>query len=238
MKSSMERHQRLAAMGEMAASLAHQLRTPLSAALLYTANLGNEGLSSEARTRFASKATDQLRRLERLIHDVLLFARGAEIGKEEIPIDELVGDSVLTVEAVFRERGIALRPIASGQPCGVSGGLVTMGARKSLASALVSLLENALHVSPEHGSVEISIEASAGSARIAVLDQGPGVPAELSARVFEPFFTTRAQGTGLGLAIAQGVAKAHGGNIEVLPRPGGGAVFVLVLPARGRAGDA
>ncbi|HMV00484.1 MAG TPA: histidine kinase dimerization/phospho-acceptor domain-containing protein, partial [Rhodocyclaceae bacterium] len=74
MKAELERHQRLAAMGEMAASLAHQLRTPLAAALLYTGNLGQPGLADEARAKFADKAAGQLRRLERLIQDVLLFA--------------------------------------------------------------------------------------------------------------------------------------------------------------------
>ena len=85
LKADVERHQRLAAMGEMAASLAHQLRTPLATALLYSANLAQPDLSDAARTRFAGKATEQLKRLERLIQDVLLFARGESIGRDVIP---------------------------------------------------------------------------------------------------------------------------------------------------------
>ena len=85
LKANLERNQRLAAMGEMAASLAHQLRTPLATALLYSSNLTQPELSDAARTRFAGKATEQLKRLERLIQDVLLFARGESIGRDVIP---------------------------------------------------------------------------------------------------------------------------------------------------------
>lgn len=106
-----------------------------------------------------------------------------------------------------------------------------MGGRKPLAGALVSLLENALQVSPELGRVSLQAKFAAGQLRLSVADQGPGIAADMRHRVFEPFFTTRAQGTGLGLAIALGVAKAHGGSIEVNSEPGHGAEFVLVLPA-------
>ena len=98
MKSELERSQRLAAMGEMAASLAHQLRTPLAAALLYTSNLGQAGMPEEARARFADKASSQLRRLERLIQDVLLFARGESIGRDVVPLADLLQEAAQTVE--------------------------------------------------------------------------------------------------------------------------------------------
>lgn len=227
MKARLERSHRLAAMGEMAASLAHQLRTPLSAALLYSANLGKPGLSDEARARFAHRATDQLRRLERLIHDVLLFARGEEIGRESIRLDEFLAEVEQSVEPVFREREVSLLHQFAG------GDLLLMGSRKPLGGALVSLLENALQVSPSGGQVTLGTSFVQGMARISVRDEGPGIPPDLVDRVFEPFFTTRAQGTGLGLAIALGVAKAHGGTIEVLTH-GNGTEFVLVVPAAER----
>lgn len=225
MKASLERSHRLAAMGEMAASLAHQLRTPLSAALLYSSNLGRADLTDEARARFAERASDQLRRLERLIHDVLLFARGEEIGRESIGIGDLLDEVVHSVEPVFRERGVILTVRAGDREP------IMVGSRKTLAGALVSLLENALQVSTTGGVVELSAVFSGRQVRIAVRDHGPGIAPDLADRVFEPFFTTRAQGTGLGLAIALGVAKAHGGAIEVSSTPGDGAQFVLVLPA-------
>jgi two-component system, sensor histidine kinase FlrB len=225
MKASLDRSQRLAAMGEMAASLAHQLRTPLSAALLYSANLGKPGLRDEARVRFADKTTEQLRRLERLIHDVLLFARGQEIGREIIHVSELLLEAANEVEPVFRDKGVQLATHCQGVDP------IIVGGRKSLGSALVSLLENALQASPVGSFVRMEATMEGNTARIAVRDAGPGIAPDLLDRVFEPFFTTRAQGTGLGLAIALGVLRAHGGHIEVTSILGNGAEFVLVLPA-------
>jgi len=229
MKASLERNQRLAAMGEMAASLAHQLRTPLSAALLYSANLGKSGLSDEARERFAGKATDQLKRLERLIHDVLMFTRGEETGRERITVEDLFADAVQSVEPVFREKGVGLHTES------VIGEFIMVGSRKALVSALVSLLENALQVSVAGAAVGLGATTAWQNGRVvvrlAVSDQGPGVAPDLLERVFEPFFTTRAQGTGLGLAIALGVARAHDGTIEARSILGEGSEFVLVLPA-------
>ena len=224
MKASLERNQRLAAMGEMAASLAHQLRTPLSTALLYTGNLARADLASEARARFADRATDQLKRLERLIQDVLLFARGQSIGREIIPLSDYLAEAAQAVEAVSRARNVALQIEGGGE------GTIIVGGRKPLVSALVALLENAVQASEPGGTVELRARVTGQQVRVMVRDAGPGVPPELCDRIFEPFFTTRGQGTGLGLAIALGVARAHGGSIELMPsRPG--AEFAIILPA-------
>ncbi len=224
MKTELERHQRLAAMGEMAASLAHQLRTPLAAALLYTGNLGQANLPDDARTRFAEKATGQLRRLERLIQDVLLFARGETIGRDVFPVADLLADAALTVEPLLREQGVAF------ELCDDSGGTVLVGSRKALFGALVSLLENALQALPGGGKICLAAGRCGDEIILTVADDGPGIDADLRERIFEPFFTTRGLGTGLGLPIALGVARAHGGRIELHSQPGAGAQFSLHLP--------
>ncbi|MDR2614210.1 MAG: PAS domain-containing protein, partial [Candidatus Accumulibacter sp.] len=126
LKAGLERNQRLAAMGEMAASLAHQLRTPLATALLYSANLAQPELPDAARRRFAGKAAEQLRRLERLIQDVLLFTRGESIGRDRIPASALVADAVQTVEPLCRQRGVNLRVMTD------AGDSIVMGSRKAL----------------------------------------------------------------------------------------------------------
>ena len=224
MKADLERSQRLAAMGEMAASLAHQLRTPLAAALLYTVNLGDPAMSDEARARFSEKATGQLRRLERLIQDVLLFARGESIGRDVIPVSELLAEAVNTLEPLMREHGIEF---VATDHC---AGLVLVGARKALFGALVNLLENAMQATPSGGKICLSGKSSGGMLLLGVRDTGPGVEPEKRERIFEPFFTTKGQGTGLGLAIALGVARAHGGSIDLYSTPGAGAEFVMSLP--------
>ena len=224
MKAELERNQRLAAMGEMAASLAHQLRTPLAAALLYTANLGQAGVPDEARARFSEKASGQLRRLERLIQDVLLFARGESIGRDVMAASELLAEAAQTVEPLMREHGLSF---AVDDDC---QGAVIVGSRKALFGALVNLLENAMQATPASGKICLTGKRRGDLLAIGVRDSGPGVSGEMQARIFEPFFTTKGQGTGLGLAIALGVARAHGGTIELLSEPGDGAEFVMTLP--------
>ncbi len=228
LKAQAERNQRLAAMGEMAASLAHQLRTPLATALLYSANLAQPALADAARVRFATKATDQLKRLERLIQDVLLFARGESIGRDVFPVMALLVEVAQTVEPLCQEKGVAFRLLAA-----VGDARIT-GSRKALSGALLNLLENALQAC-EGGGGEVSLKAErqAQRVRIQVCDTGSGIAPEARERIFEPFFTTRGQGTGLGLAIAQGVAKAHGGTIELAAATGAGTAFVMTLPVGG-----
>ncbi|MDD3481948.1 PAS domain-containing sensor histidine kinase [Azovibrio restrictus] len=229
MKSELERNQRLAAMGEMAASLAHQLRTPLATALLYAGNLGQAELGEEARRRFADKTVAQLRRLERLIQDVLLFARGESIGRDVIGVSDLLAEVAQTLEPLLKEHGVRLE---MDNRCPEA---VIVGGRKALFGALVSLLENALQVSEPQGSIRLSAWHGEDEIQVAVADQGPGIPAEMQARIFEPFFTTRSQGTGLGLPIALGVARAHGGSLQVSSEPGSGAEFVLRLPVQSQS---
>ena len=228
MKAELERNQRLAAMGEMAASLAHQLRTPLAAALLYTANLGQAGVADEARARFSEKASGQLRRLERLIQDVLLFARGESIGRDVMLAAELLQEAAQTVEPLMREHGIEFVTVDGCNEEKI------VGSRKALFGALVNLLENAMQATPAGGKICLTGKKCGDQLAIAVRDTGPGVALDKQTRIFEPFFTTKGQGTGLGLAIALGVARAHGGSIELISVPGEGAEFVMLLP-RGAA---
>ncbi|HRI90892.1 MAG TPA: ATP-binding protein [Accumulibacter sp.] len=230
LKAELERNQRLVAMGEMAASLAHQLRTPLATALLYSANLAQPELADSARLRFADKTTAQLKRLERLIQEVLLFARGESIGRDSTPASQLLAEAAQTVEPLFLEGGIAFRVV------GDAAGIIVTGSRKALVGALVNLLENALQACTTVGEggrrpvVTIGADLVDAQLRIAVRDTGAGIAPEIQARVFEPFFTTSGQGTGLGLAIALGVVRAHGGAMTVHSVPGEGSEFVIMLP--------
>ena len=228
LKTRVERNQRLAAMGEMAASLAHQLRTPLATALLYSANLSQPDLAETARIRFAGKTAEQLKRLERLIQDVLLFARGEQIGRDVIRLASLIADVTQTMAPLCAEKGVRFRVTDE------AGDSMITGSRKALGGALLNLLENALQACEGRGmpdgEVWLDVTRNDTKIRIGVRDTGVGIAPEAQARIFEPFFTTRGQGTGLGLAIALGVVRAHGGTIEVRSVPGEGSEFVMVLP--------
>lgn len=225
MKTLAARNERLAAMGEMAAGLAHQLRTPLAAALLYAGALENPRLPAAERTRCGARVVERLQHLERLIRDMLSFARGEASGGESIPVSSLLAEAAQLFEPLARRREVAF-VVADD-----SAGAVVGGNRKTLSGALVNLMENALDACAAGGRIELDAGLADGTVCIRVRDNGRGMDAATQARLFEPFFTTRAEGTGLGLAIARGVARAHGGGIEVESAPGAGALFRLTLPA-------
>ena len=226
LQAQAERHERLAAMGEMAAQLAHQLRTPLAAALLYAGNLENPDLPAATRVSIAQKAVARLKYLERVIQDTLLFARGEVLGREAIAVGELMQELRQTIEPLARERGVAFEVAETDGETRLSGN------RKAVLGALTNLLENALQAAAvvAGGRVSLGVACTAESLRFRVEDNGAGMTPAVCARLFEPFFTTRAEGTGLGLAIARGVVRANGGDIEVNSTPSQGSEFVITLP--------
>jgi two-component system sensor histidine kinase FlrB len=226
LKTQAERHQRLAAMGEMAAQLAHQLRTPLAAALLYAGNLENMALSPIAHAAIAQKTVACLKHIERLIQDMLLFARGEVFGREQFLVMDLLTELMQNFEPLAQNHSVQF-VVNDG---GISA--VLIGKRKSLVSALTSLLENALQAvtGQANGHIKLSVQREENRLLFIVEDNGCGMDKMTSARLFEPFYTTRSDGTGLGLAIARGVVLAHGGSIDVVSSPGAGARFSVSLP--------
>ncbi len=226
LREEAERNKRLAAMGEMAAQLAHQLRTPLAAALLYAGNLENPELPEASRLSIAQKTVGRLKHLERLIQDTLLFARGEVLGRETFPVADLFTELAHTFEPLARRRGVEFQIEAT------AGDVLLTGNRKALTGALTNLLENALQAVDAVDAGRVALAARHGGELIAltVADNGGGMPPDVVARLFEPFFTTRSDDTGLGLAIARGVARAHGGGIDVRSEPGVGTEFIITLP--------
>lgn len=224
MRLAAERNERLAAMGEMVAGLAHQLRTPLAAALLYTGNLCQLELGPVERAKVAERAIERLRYLERLIRDMLLFARGDSLGRQRFGVCELVAELAHTLEPVARAKRVRF---VSRCECGP---LELFGDRKALGGALTNLLENAVQATEPDGEVVFEACLQGEMVLFSVRDTGCGIDPALQGRLFDPFFTTRAEGTGLGLAIARGVARGHGGDISLVSAPGQGSTFTLSLP--------
>lgn len=222
----LERHKRLSAMGEMAAGLAHQLRTPLATALLHAANLARPGLPEADRVRFSERLRERLLHLERMIQEMLVFVRGSSAGSEAIEAGALVHEAVQVMEPQMAGRGVHL------EVCPVPGARLR-GARKALSGMLVNLLENALQACEAGGAVRLAAALDDGRLAIEVRDDGRGIAPEDQERLFEPFFTTRQEGTGLGLAIVRSVVEAHGGEVSVRSRPGEGASFTVRLPVEG-----
>lgn len=227
--AQLERARRLSAMGEMAARLAHNLRTPLATALLYAGNLGRTTIAETERSRFAERTVDSLRRVERMIQDMLRFVRGYEDAFEPFAVGEMLRELAQVIEPQMARRGVDFEIVD------LTEGRQMQGNRKAVAGALLNLLENALQASDSGGRVVLGAAANGRAIDLSVQDDGRGIDPAVMDRLFEPFFTTRADGTGLGLAIVRGVATAHGGEALVDSHPGEGTRFTLRLPASAMA---
>lgn len=225
LQEQLARHQRLASLGEMAASLAHQVRTPLATALLYVSHLNRPQIEESERLRVAEKILSRLRHLEHLVDDMLVFARGDALSQEPIELGPLLHDIQQALEPQLQAGGCRLTFNAE------IGDARLLGNREALAGALLNLVTNAIQACGSGGLIELYAACRPNEhIEICVRDNGPGISAELQARIFEPFFTTRADGTGLGLAVVQAVTRAHAGELLLDSAPGAGSTFCLRLP--------
>jgi two-component system sensor histidine kinase FlrB len=217
------RQQRLVTLGELAAGLAHQIRTPLAAALLYASQMTLPGRAPEDLSRCSEKTVASLKQLDRLVNDMLAFAHGGA-ARETVSVAALLEQVAQWLRPALRS-GVRLT-IRTEAP-----GLSVRANAPSLVSAVLNLATNALQASPGELHLELLARRTLeGRAEIVVSDDGPGVPLHLRERVFEPFFTTRARGNGIGLAIVKSVVEAHAGGVR-LAQTARGATFIIDLPA-------
>lgn len=222
LQEQLARHERLSALGRMVASLAHQIRTPLSTALLYASHLEQGGLSVEQQQRFAGRLKDRLNELEHQVRDMLVFARGDLPLEDRLAPAELL--AALRAAAAAKVEGVAVR-----WQCDVSSGALLCN-RDTLVGALLNLMENALQACDKQPRLKVHLYARDAVLRISISDNGAGMDATTLSRLGEPFFTTRATGTGLGVAVVKSVARAHSGALELRSRPGRGTCATLQLP--------
>ncbi|MFC4161682.1 sensor histidine kinase [Chitinimonas lacunae] len=225
LRRQLEQHKRLAAMGEMAAGLAHQLRTPLATALLYTANLTKPDLGAAERAKFADKSLARLRHLETLVQNMLRFVRGQQAEIELVDLCLVIEDAFKTVQPEESERRRDWQLALPDGPAWVEAN------HRELSGALINLLENAVQATAEQGKVALRLCREGRWWQIEVTDDGCGMSEAVKERLFEPFFTTRKEGTGLGLAIVRNLVAAYGGEIDVQSVQGQGTTFTILLPA-------
>ena len=222
LQDELARHERLSSLGRMVASLAHQIRTPLSAALLYASHLAEQVLPTEQQQRFASRLKERLHELEHQVGDMLVFARG------DLPLPDRLAPVMLFAAL----RSAAEAHLAGAQvrwQCDISGGEVLCN-RDTLVGALLNLIENATQAAGPRLRLKVHLFARGNALHLSVSDNGPGIEPATLARLGEPFFTTKTTGTGLGLAVVKAVARAHQGELTLRSRVGLGTCATLVLP--------
>ncbi|HSL83349.1 MAG TPA: ATP-binding protein, partial [Thermoanaerobaculia bacterium] len=220
LKAAVERDRRLAALGEMAAVLAHEIRNPLASMKGHAQLLAERLATGSAERGKADRVVDEARRLEELTSDLLSFVRSKQVERSEVSPAEVLAAAARDVDGTrLRLEVEHAPPTWSLDP-------------HLMQQALANLLRNALQASEEGDPAGARIRQEDGHLVVRVWDRGQGVPEGDRERIFEPFYTTRTRGTGLGLAVARRIVTLHGGRIEVDGRAGGGAVFRVAIPAR------
>jgi signal transduction histidine kinase len=220
---SLAHAEKLAAIGETAARIAHDIRNPVTAARSLAQQLARDAAGGDREA--AAVILEELDRVERRVGSLLRFARRDELCMGRVDLGELVTACVDHGRARLESAGIQVTVDAPP-------GVVVHGDPESLRQALLNLVDNAADALVEAPRREIAVQLAAGNgyATVRVTDTGPGVPAPALPRLFEPFFSLKPRGTGLGLAIVRRTADAHGGRISAAPRAGGGMAFLLELP--------
>jgi two-component system, NtrC family, C4-dicarboxylate transport sensor histidine kinase DctB len=231
LQGEMGRVERLAALGRVTGTIAHELGTPLNSVLGYTQLLAQEKLSEGARRRLSVIET-QVQRMGGIIQHYLSHTRGSP-RKNQIRVDELIRDTLVLLEPILQQQDVQVTTsLAESLP-------VLLGDEASLQRVLINVLDNAVNASQSGGRLKIAARSSpSADARgagiiLEITDNGAGIAPELLPKIFDLFVTTKpsGKGTGLGLVVCQEIIKAHGGTIDITSQIGQGTCVRIFLPA-------
>ncbi|KNH23268.1 histidine kinase [Pseudomonas syringae] len=222
LQDQLARHERLSSLGRMVASLAHQIRTPLSAALLYASHLTEQELPVETQQRFAGRLKERLHELEHQVRDMLVFARG------ELPLTDRVTPKML-MQSLQAAALTHVQDLPIRWQCDSHAGELLCN-RDTLVGAILNLIENAIQASAGDVRLKVHLYTRGNNLRLCVSDSGSGIDTKVLARLGEPFFTTKTTGTGLGLTVVKAVARAHQGELQLRSRLGRGTCAQVILP--------
>jgi PAS domain S-box-containing protein len=233
------RQDRLAALGQMAATVAHEIRNPLGGIEGFASLLARDFDQNDPRAKLVTKIQEGARSLNRVVNELLMFTRPMKLDFQKIEIEGILDGVLSLVAEDVKNSNIKLHRKVAQEP------LFVWGDAEQLKRALLNITINAIQAMPQGGRLHIGCrERSFSNAakdmlahnrngtwvEITVRDTGPGIPESDIPRIFSPFYTTKEKGTGLGLAIASKIVEGHRGQITVSNSPKGGAVFVVSLP--------
>ena len=223
----LDQHQRLTALGEMSARLAHQIRTPLSTLLLYLSQVESESLDSVRRKELASRMRECLHHMEQTTLNMLAYSRRDQDRKEPFLVCDIIENLVQTMKAELERRQAILDVSCAG------GDICIRGNKDAFLGAMVNLLSNALEACEERPELQLrAYRGDEGDTVIELADNGKGMSKEVMDQVFEPFYTTRSSGTGLGLAVVKAVIQGLGGVIRLHSEIGRGTRVHIRIPGQ------
>ena len=232
-EAALRRRDRLSAMGELASTVAHEVRNPLNAIAMSTQRLRSEFLDSSASAGADGRAeleqlldvvAGEARRINDIVQQFLEFARPPKLAVRETDLASEVQEIVEVSRPLALSRGVTLE-------ADVAGAGTAMFDPAQLRQAIDNLLRNAIEATPAGGSVAVIARSTSKGHSIEVRDTGAGIARDDLPRIFDLYFTTKAHGTGVGLAVTHQIVGAHGGTIEVDSKPGAGTRMTIRLPA-------
>ena len=222
LQDRLNHHQRLSAKTEVAAALAHQVRTPLSAAILHLNQVRQANGDQQNANAAADKAIKGLRHIEKLIADMLMYSKEQKFDMTLLTVEQIFD----CIESHIRDSNntITFQKVALSKE-----DVVIRANADALVSVVQNVVDNAFNAGADH--VEIYCTSEDNVAKLCIEDNGPGIAGNMRKQIFEPFVSGRSNGTGLGLAIGRAVCRAHGGDLIILDSlDQAGACFCLVLP--------
>ncbi len=216
--------ERIAAMGQLAAALTHEINNPLHSVWTALELVMDFPIEEAEKQEYLRAIRREIRRLMNISRRILDFARPSREERLPLPVADVIRHALDLVEREFQSHRIQVRTAIPGDLPSV------LGSHEQLTQVFLNLFLNAIDAMPDGGLLEIAARTEPSHVVVTVTDTGPGISPEVMARIFEPFVTTKKNGTGLGLAISQGIIQQHGGTITAANAPQGGTIFTITLP--------
>ncbi len=221
----LERSHKLSIIGQMAASVAHEIKNPLASIKGAVEIIGDESTPAKDKAEFQSLVDKEIRRIDSTVHEFLQFARPRESRMEKLNFSQTARAALRQLEPQAQTNGITFDDH-------ITEDLLINGDAEKLHQVILNVILNSIEASPSPGRIEVSLTGDAPRrVRLSIRDFGRGIAQNDLSRIFEPFFTTRTSGTGLGLAIVKSIVENHRGTIDVTSQENRGTEAEIVFPA-------